>query len=133
MPVAFVAAYEKGSNVDKDYYVNKHIPLVTSTCKCPGTGPFLPFLEKKDCLLIYVWGTSGNDPAMKRWTAATSLDENDPYEAVFQAVFESKEALEKSLKDLGEEKNATFYEDAKKFSTKEPKVYHMEIRATSSS
>ncbi|KAK7705608.1 hypothetical protein SLS64_007975 [Diaporthe eres] len=94
MPVAFVAAYEKGSNVDKDYYVNKHIPLVTST--------------------------------------STSLDENDPYEAVFQAVFESKDALEKSLKDLGEEKNATFYEDAKKFSTKEPKVYHMEIRATSS-
>lgn len=41
MPVAFVAAYEKGSNVDKDYYVNKHIPLVTSTCKCTGTGPCL--------------------------------------------------------------------------------------------
>ncbi|POS71481.1 hypothetical protein DHEL01_v210126 [Diaporthe helianthi] len=75
MPVAFVIAYEKGSNVDKDCYVNKHIPLVTST------------------------------------------------------------SLEKSLKELGEEKklNASFYEDAKKFSTKEPKVYHMEIRATSSS
>lgn len=70
---------------------------------------------------------------MVRWTAATSLTDDDPYEAVFQAVFESKEALEKSLKDLGEEKNASFYEDAKKFSTKEPKVYHMEIRATSSS
>lgn len=41
MPVAFVAAYEKGSNVDKDYYVNKHIPLVTSTCMCTGIGPFL--------------------------------------------------------------------------------------------
>ncbi|KAI3397279.1 hypothetical protein diail_11011 [Diaporthe ilicicola] len=106
MPVAFVAAYEKGSNVDKEYYISKHIPLVTST-----------------------W----NDPAMIRWTAATSMDENDPYEAVFQAVFESKEALDKSLKDLGEEKNATFYADAKKFSTKEPKVYNMEIRATSSS
>lgn len=39
MPVAFVAAYEKGSNVDKDYYVTKHIPLVTSTCKCTCTGP----------------------------------------------------------------------------------------------
>ncbi|KAG8164963.1 hypothetical protein KVR01_005238 [Diaporthe batatas] len=73
MPVAFIAAYEKGSNVDKDYYVNKHIPLVTST------------------------------------------------------------SLEKSLKELGEEKNASFFEDAKKFSTKEPKVYHMEIQATSGS
>lgn len=41
MPVAFVAAYEKGSNVDKDYYVNKHIPLVTSTCKCTNTSPYL--------------------------------------------------------------------------------------------
>lgn len=41
MPVAFVAAYEKGSNVDKDYYVNKHIPLVTSTCMCIGIGPVL--------------------------------------------------------------------------------------------
>lgn len=41
MPVAFVAAYEKGSNVDKDYYVNKHIPLVTSSCKCIGISPSL--------------------------------------------------------------------------------------------
>jgi hypothetical protein len=68
---------------------------------------------------------------MKRWMAATAMDENDPYEAVFQAVFESKESLDKSLKDLGEEKNASFYEDAKKFSTKAPKVYHMEVRETS--
>lgn len=41
MPVAFVAAYEKGSNVDKDYYVNKHIPLVTSTCKCTCNGSYI--------------------------------------------------------------------------------------------
>jgi hypothetical protein len=44
MPVAFVAAYEKGSNVDKDYYVNKHIPLVTSTCKYTDTSPPLALL-----------------------------------------------------------------------------------------
>ena len=55
MPVAFVAAYEKGSNVDKDYYVNKHIPLVTSTCKCAGTRPSLaPLRISRRRMVAYV-------------------------------------------------------------------------------
>jgi uncharacterized protein (TIGR02118 family) len=97
MGVVLVVAYEKGSDVDLDYYRSTHLPLAFKT-----------------------WETL----SITGHTLMTSTGNDDPYEILLTINMESMEEIKK-MGALPSELRKTLSDDIKNYTKKPPKSWVM--------
>jgi hypothetical protein len=93
MAETVIVAYEKGSDVNLDYYLNQHVPAVFSA-----------------------WA-----PYAKSWKASAPRPEScSPYELVLTAEFENPGDFAKAIAQVPAEKTKELQSDEPNFSKKSP-------------
>ena len=104
MPAVACVGYPKGSEVNVDYYVNKHAPWVFG-----------------------LW-----QPLAKSYRVCHTPAEDSPYEVMIFVDFESEGDLAKAMGGLDEATNNAIKDDLKNYSKKPPVYWTMEVKGTSS-
>ncbi|KAI1845872.1 hypothetical protein JX265_011233 [Neoarthrinium moseri] len=119
MAATLCVAYPPGSDIDLDYYLEKHIPWSLELWEGDGSD-----------------GRKGSIIDWKVYTAAaTSGDEDDnngpSYELLFTCTWASREAMEAAQSAVTPKQHKEAWEDVANYSKKSPVVWIMEQKASS--
>ncbi|KAI0879856.1 uncharacterized protein GGS22DRAFT_176572 [Annulohypoxylon maeteangense] len=103
MTITMMIAYLKDSNFDMEYYLQRHLPMVTPLWKPFGMGTF-------------------------RTMAPT--DERSPYAMLTQIEWPDMDAFNRAQVGTPAETSQKFMEDIKNFTDKDPVIWFMENKAS---
>ena len=96
MSCTFFVAFEKGAEVNQDYYLTKHQPMVHGFWK---------------------------DMGMKGWKVQKAVSDVSPYELIITYEWESVESFVKMRDTVPEEQQKQMRDDFVNFSKKEPLMW----------
>ncbi|KAH8652212.1 hypothetical protein BX600DRAFT_516275 [Xylariales sp. PMI_506] len=97
-PTLFIG-YEKGSEINVEYYKNTHLPLVLDAWKSLAT---------------------------KGWKVYTSPGDRSPYELLLAVEFESSEALSQLQTVVSAETQKALADDTPNYSKKAPVIFGLD-------
>jgi hypothetical protein len=104
MAVTLFVAYEQGSEINVDYYVNKHLPLA-----------------------LKAWAKVG----VAGYKLDTTKTETSPFEVLLAVHFESMAGVGKLQTEVTPEDNKALQDDLANYSKKPPKIWVMETAKSS--
>jgi hypothetical protein len=104
MSCTFFVAFEKGAEVNQDYYINKHLPMVLGFWK---------------------------DMGMRSWKVQTAVSDMSPYELIVSYEWESVESFVKMRDTVPAEHQKQMRDDFVNFTKKEPLMWATNVKAHS--